>query len=432
MAVDVTIPQVGESVQEAVLVEWFKPDGTQVSRDEALCVIETDKVTLEVAAEVDGMLRILVQAGETVAVGTVLATIEPSSEQTAATEPTRAKDSSPENRPPSPQERDSKPGAEQPESTVHRHDEPALPAPPTPSAPAPPGAEEAPPLLSPAVRRLMAEKKLDLNTIQGTGPGGRITKGDVLLSLEQAPPATSETGPPSSERPDKVRQPMTAMRKRIAARLVEAQQQTAMVTTINDIDMHRVMAARAQFKDRFQEKHHVALGFMSFFIKACVAALQEIPELGASIEGNDIVYHASQHIGVAIGSDRGLVVPVIRHADKLSFAEMEQTLLGYVEKIKANRLELADLEGGTFTISNGGVYGSLLSTPLLNMPQSGILGMHRIENRPVVVDNQIVIRPMMYVALTYDHRIVDGRQGVTFLKRVKELVEDPDRLLLEV
>jgi 2-oxoglutarate dehydrogenase E2 component (dihydrolipoamide succinyltransferase) len=229
-----------------------------------------------------------------------------------------------------------------------------------------------------------------------------------------------------------VRKPLSPLRKRIAARLVAARQQTALVTTFNDIDMERVMAERTELKDLFQEKHHVALGFMSYFVKACVTALQEIPELNASLEGEDIVYHKARHIGVAIGSGQGLVVPVIRYAEQLGFAGIEQAILSFVEKIRTNRLELADLEGGTFTISNGGVYGSLLSTPLLNLPQSGILGMHRIEPRPVVKDNQVVIRPMMYVALSYDHRLVDGREGVTFLGRVKELIENPVRLLLEV
>ena len=243
-----------------------------------------------------------------------------------------------------------------------------------------------------------------------------------------APPAELA----DDQAPAEVRKAMTPIRKRIAARLVEAKQNTAMLTTFNDIDMERVMAERAKYKERFKEKHDVALGFMSFFIKACVAALKEIPEVNAFVAGDEIVYHNYQHIGVAIGSGRGLVVPVIRHAEKLGFAEIEKAILAYVDKIKSNRLELADLEGGTFTISNGGVYGSLLSTPILNMPQSGILGMHRIEKRPVVIDDQIVIRPMMYVALSYDHRIVDGREAVTFLKRVKELIENPERLLLEV
>jgi len=406
MSVAVTIPHVGESIQEAVLVEWFKQDGARVARDEALCVIETDKVTLEVAAEVDGVLRIQVQAGATVAVDTVLAIIEPS-DRTESTEPSA--------------------GPEVPT------EEKTAPFPDKEAGPAAPVAAAAEPLISPAARRLLAEKQLDPGTIQGTGPGGRLTKGDVLLYLEQAPASgPGAVGTLPAEQPAEVRKPLSPLRKRIAARLVEARQQTAMVTTFNDIDMERVMAERAAFKDLFQEKHHVHLGFMSYFVRACVTALQEIPELNASMEGEDIVYHNAQHIGVAIGSGRGLVVPVIRHAERLGFAGIEQAILSFVEKIGTNRLELADLEGGTFTISNGGVYGSLLSTPLLNLPQSGILGMHRIEQRPVVRDNQVVIRPMMYVALSYDHRLVDGREGVTFLGRVKELVENPERLLLEV
>jgi 2-oxoglutarate dehydrogenase E2 component (dihydrolipoamide succinyltransferase) len=418
MPVEVKIPHVGESVQEAVLAEWFKKDGEHVKKDEALLVIETDKVTLEVTAQVDGRLRIQVQAGETVAIGAVVAVIEPSGQaETAQAAPAQ----------PVPTEAKPAPAAEKKPEAVPEESRPA-PSPIFDDLQAP---------LSPAVRRLIAEKQLDPRQIQGSGPGGRITKGDVLLYLEQAPAGMPETCPPPAELatdqpPDEVRKPMTPIRKRIAARLVEAKQNTAMLTTFNDIDMEQVMAERTRYKDRFKEKHDVALGFMSFFIKACVAALREIPEVNAFVEGDEIVYHNYQHIGVAIGSGRGLVVPVIRHAEKLGFAEIEKSILGYVEKIKANRLELSDLQGGTFTISNGGVYGSLLSTPILNMPQSGILGMHRIEKRPVVVDDKIVIRPMMYVALSYDHRIVDGREAVTFLKRVKELIENPERLLLEV
>jgi 2-oxoglutarate dehydrogenase E2 component (dihydrolipoamide succinyltransferase) len=432
MSVEVKIPQVGESVQEAILAEWFKQDGDSVAKDEALFVIETDKVTLEVTAEVDGVLRIQVPAGETVAIGAVVAVIEPS-EQAAADRPAGERAAA-EKEKPAP-EKDSQP------AEVAKKAKPAEPpaapaAVPKAQRPAPASADAESPL-SPAVRRLVAEKQLDPRNIKGTGPGGRITKGDVLLYLEQAPAGMPESCAPPAELasdapPAEVRKPMTPIRKRIAARLVEAKQNTAMLTTFNDIDMGQVMAERTKYKDRFKEKHDVALGFMSFFIKACVAALKEIPEVNAFVEGDEIVYHNYQHIGVAIGSGRGLVVPVIRHAEKMGFAEIEKAILDYVEKIKTNRLELADLEGGTFTISNGGVYGSLLSTPILNMPQSGILGMHRIEKRPVVVDDQIVIRPMMYVALSYDHRIVDGREAVTFLKRVKELIENPERLLLEV
>ncbi len=432
MSVEVKIPHVGESVQEAILAEWFKQDGDSVAKDEALFVIETDKITLEVMAEVAGILRIQVPAGETVAIGAVVAVIEPS-DQAGTDKPAKEEAAPPKVEPLS--EKASEPAA------VKIEDKAAQPQPvpvATPKAQrpasAPAGTES---VLSPAVRRLMAEKQLDPAKIQGTGPGGRITKGDVLLYLEQAPAGMPESCVPPAELasdapPAEVRKAMTPMRKRIAARLVEAKQNTAMLTTFNDIDMGQVMAERSKYKDRFKEKHDVTLGFMSFFIKACVAALKEIPEVNAFVEGDEIVYHNYQHIGVAIGSGRGLVVPVIRHAEKLGFAELEKAILAYVDKIKTNRLELADLEGGTFTISNGGVYGSLLSTPILNMPQSGILGMHRIEKRPVVVDDQIVIRPMMYVALSYDHRIVDGREAVTFLKRVKELIENPERLLLEV
>lgn len=417
MAIEVKVPHVGESVQEAILAEWFKQDGDQVVKDEPLFVIETDKVTLEVVAEVAGVLHITVAEGETAAIGTVVGTIDPEAEgirpETVQPLPEKA---------PAPADVPTPPPAEAPAKEA------------APAASAISGSDTP---LPPSVRRLVAEKQLDVRQIQGTGPGGRITKGDVLLYLEQAPAGMPETCPPPVEleietQPAEVRKNMTPIRKRIAARLVAAKQNTAMLTTFNDIDMGRVMSERAKYKERFKERHDVSLGFMSFFVKACVAALKEIPEINAFVEGDEIVYHNYQHVGVAIGSGKGLVVPVIRHAEKLGFADIEKAIVDYVKKINDNRLELADLEGGTFTISNGGVYGSLLSTPILNMPQSGILGMHRIEKRPVVVDDQIVIRPMMYVALSYDHRIVDGREAVTFLKRVKELIENPERLLLEV
>ena len=412
MAIEIKIPHVGESVQEAILAEWFKQEGEQVDKDEPLLVIETDKVTLEVVAEMAGVLHITVAEGETVAIGAVVGSIDPAAEGATPAPAEPAPDKAPA-----------------PEPT---------PAPPAAAPTPPPAASEGiEAALSPSVRRLVAEKQLDIRQIQGTGPGGRITKGDVLLYLEQAPAGMPETCTPPAELeteapPSEVRKKMTPIRKRIAARLVAAKQNTAMLTTFNDIDMGRVMAERSKYKESFKERHDVSLGFMSFFVKACVAALKDIPEINAFVEGEEIVYHNYQHVGVAIGSGRGLVVPVIRHAENLGFAEIEKAIIDYVKKIQDNRLELADLEGGTFTISNGGVYGSLLSTPILNMPQSGILGMHRIEKRPVVVDDEIVIRPMMYVALSYDHRIVDGREAVTFLKRVKELIENPERLLLEV
>ncbi|MBT8339226.1 MAG: 2-oxoglutarate dehydrogenase complex dihydrolipoyllysine-residue succinyltransferase, partial [Desulfatitalea sp.] len=422
-----------------VLSEWFKQDGDVVEKDEPLFVIETDKVTLEVTAETGGTLKIMVTAGETVAVGAVVAAIEPggsavvgqrvASQPRAAEAPTAPKTltESETKIPPETKE----PAQVKPQETgLAPHEK-------TKTSQADSQGSSAQLPLSPSVRRLVAEKGLDLNRIQGTGPGGRITKGDVLLALEQAPAGVPEVCAPPAEldqnaAPAEVRKAMSPIRKRIAERLLEAKQNTAMLTTFNDVDMSRAMAMRTRYKEAFKEKHEVSLGFMSFFVKACVSALQEIPEVNGFVDGGDIVYHNYQHIGVAVGSPRGLVVPVIRHAERLSFAGIEKAIIDYVAKIKENRLELADLEGGTFTISNGGIFGSLLSTPILNMPQSGILGMHRIEKRPVVVDDEIVIRPMMYLALSYDHRIVDGRGAVTFLKRVKELVETPERLILEV
>jgi 2-oxoglutarate dehydrogenase E2 component (dihydrolipoamide succinyltransferase) len=296
-------------------------------------------------------------------------------------------------------------------------------------------------MLAPSVRRLVSERPVDLGAIVGTGPGGRITKGDVLLHLESgraetaAPKAADAPAMPSAapeaDEPTS-RKPMTPIRQRIAARLLDAKQNTAMLTTFNDADMSRVMAMRNQYKEAFQKKYDVSLGFMSFFIKACVEALQEFPEVNAFIDGKEIVYHHYYHIGVAIGTGKGLVVPVIRHADKMTMAGMERAIVDFVGKIKENRLDLADLEGGTFTITNGGVFGSLLSTPILNAPQSAILGMHRIEKRPVVIDDEIVVRSMMYLALSYDHRIIDGREAVTFLRRIKEFIENPERMILEI
>ena len=417
MKIEVKVPSVGESVREAVLAQWYKRNGDRVRKDEPLFVIETDKVTLEVAAEADGVLTILVEAGQTVAIDAVVAEIDT--------------EAAPKEAPP--------PVVEAP-----RPPAPELKPPPRPAAPPAAAAEQVEParVLSPAVRRLVAAKNLDVAAITGTGPGGRITKGDALLHLERsgaaaapspAPlPAAQPVCVPAEPEESVTRKPMSQIRRRIAERLVEAKQSTAMLTTFNEIDMGRVQDIRARYHDSFQKKYGVRLGIMSFFIKATMEALKEFPEINASIEGTDILYHNYYHIGVAIGGERGLVVPVIRHADKLSFAELERTIIDYVKKIKENRLALADLEGGTFTITNGGVYGSLLSTPILNLPQSGILGMHKIEPRPVVVAGDIVVRPMMYVALTYDHRIVDGRQAVTFLVRIKEFIEDPERIMVEI
>ena len=417
MSIEIKIPSVGESVQEAVLAEWFKQDGDTVRKDDPLFVIETDKVTLEVVAEAAGVLKILVAAGETVVIGTVVGALEPV--DAAAPAPATPKAET----------------AQAPEPEKAPVPAPAAPAAnvPAPAAPVAP-ADSIP--LAPSVRRLIAEKNLDVSKITGTGPGGRLSKGDVLLYLEKAPAGIPDAAPTPAAQLSAAameeRKPMTPIRKRIAERLLESKQSTAMLTTFNEIDMARAMEIRSLYKEAFAKRHGVSLGFMSFFVKACVAALKEVPEINAFIDGSDIVYHNYQHIGVAVGTPRGLVVPVIRHVERMSFAQVEKAIVDYVTKIKDNRLELADLEGGTFTVSNGGVYGSLLSTPILNMPQSGILGMHKIEKRPVVIDDQIVIRPMMYVALSYDHRIVDGKGAVTFLKRVKEFVENPERMALEV
>jgi 2-oxoglutarate dehydrogenase E2 component (dihydrolipoamide succinyltransferase) len=429
MIVEVKVPSVGESVTEALLAQWFKSDGGMIQKDEPLFVIETDKVTLEVVAEAAGVLSIQVQEGETVPIGAVVGTID-----TAAA----PKPAEPPPTPEAPEEKETQLPAAKPE-------EPPAPEAPiqTASAPPPPQPVSAPIQpsirsdgLAPSVRRLIVEKNLDPAQITGTGPAGRITKGDVVLDDTVEKPGETPPQPPA-EAPKAgeegvTRKPMSPIRQRIASHLLNAKQNTAMLTTFNDVDMTRVLALRAQFKESFKEKYGISLGMMSFFIKACVEALKEFPEVNAYIDDKDIVYHHYYHIGVAIGSEKGLVVPVIRHADKLNFAELEQAIVDFVNKIKENRLELSDLEGGTFTISNGGVFGSLLSTPILNMPQSGILGMHRIEKRPVALEDQMVIRPMMYLALSYDHRIIDGREAVTFLKRIKDCTENPERIMMEI
>jgi 2-oxoglutarate dehydrogenase E2 component (dihydrolipoamide succinyltransferase) len=437
MKTEVKIPEVGESVREALLSQWYRRDGDFVRKGEILFIIETDKVTLEVVAEADGVLKITVAEGATVPVGTVVATIE------AETAPAGI------SAPPPPAAKEALPAAVAPER------EP-------PHIVAAEGAGEGQqepmlhgPNVAPAALRLAEEKGIDVAKVPGTGPGGRITKGDVLLFLEQSSIPAAGTplemapihpssaiperfkGPEAPDRTDTVleqvtRKPMSRIRQRIAERLLFARQNTAMLTTFNEIDMSRVQAMRAQFREAYKTKYGVSPGIMSFFIKASVVALQEFPPVNAFIDGREIVYHHYYHLGVAIGAERGLVVPVIRHADRLGFAAIEKAIQDYVKKIQENRLELADLEGGTFTISNGGVYGSLVSTPILNTPQSGVLGLHKIEDRPVAIGGEVVIRPMMYVALTYDHRIIDGREAVSFLKRIKECVENPERIMLEI
>ena len=445
MLIEIKIPSVGESVTEALLAQWFKNDGDLVTNDEPLFVIETDKVTLEVVAEADGVLAITVAEGEMVAIGAVVGTLDSDGVARAAA-PAAAAAAGGEPDEPAPAE-PAKPVESEPPPL-----EPAMAVPAPEPAPAPQEttwSDLSEFSLAPSVRRLVAEKNLDPTLIQGTGPDGRITKGDVVLYLESAPSSDSVTQPdppaipaaapvdlepakPVSVAETVSRKPMSPIRQRIAARLLEAKHSTAMLTTFNEIDMSNLMAIRKQYKEAFKQKYGVNLGMMSSFIKACVEALKELPQINAFIDGKDFIEHHYYHIGVAVGSERGLVVPVIRHADQLSFAGLEQSIVDYVKKIQENRLELADLEGGTFTISNGGVYGSLLSTPILNTPQSAILGMHKIEKRPVVIDDEVVIRPMMYVALSYDHRIVDGREAVTFLKRIKEFVENPERMMMEI
>ena len=454
MLIEIKVPSVGESVTEALLAQWFKNDGDLVKKDEPLFVIETDKVTLEVVAEDEGVLAIKVPEGETIAIGAVVGTLDTAA-AAAKAEPTAA---APETAAP-PQTKPAPPATEkpitpepapagEPRAPVAENLQPATPE--LTSAPAEPGdhilSNQS---LAPSVRRLITEKGLNPALIPGTGPNGRITKGDVVLYLESDPAAATSAGtgqamtpiagsadiPPAAALPDVElvnRKTMSPLRQRIAAHLLEAKQNTAMLTTFNEIDMTQVMAIRKLYKEAFKKKYEINLGMMSFFIKASVEALKEIAQINAFVDGKDIIEHHYYHIGVAIGSARGLVVPVIRHADKLSFAGLEQAIVDYVKKINDNRLEISDLEGGTFTISNGGVYGSLLSTPILNIPQSAILGMHKIEKRPVVIDDEIVIRPMMYVALSYDHRIVDGREAVTFLKRIKECVENPERIMMEI
>ena len=428
MAVEIKVPSVGESVKEAILAQWYKEDGDAVEAEEPLFALETDKVTLEVTAEAAGVIHIQVAEGETVAVGAVVGTIDTdaaSAEKQPAEAPKTAE--TPAEAPKA--DKALEPAPQKPEPAEAQK----------PAEPKPPPSDGTEPIYPPSVRRLMAERGIDPKQVSGTGPGGRVTKGDVIAFLERRPAAqpgeppkpAADTGPPAEDEPEE-RKPMTPIRKRIAARLLEARRNTAMLTTFNDVDMSRVMALRSQYKDAFKKKHEISLGMMSFFIKASVEALEAFPAINAYIDGDEIVYHHYYHIGVAVGSDRGLVVPVIRHADRLGFAGIESAIIDYVNKIKENRLELSDLEGGTFTITNGGVFGSLLSTPILNTPQSGILGMHRIDKRPVVIDDEIVVRPMMYIALSYDHRIVDGREAVTFLRRIKESVENPERIMLEM
>ena len=462
---EIKVPRLAESISEAVLVQWLKQDGERVRADEPIATLETDKAAVEIPADRDGILRHARQVGETVKVGDVIARLD---EAPAGAAPEAAPKAAPK-----PAEASEPATAAAATSAAPTR---TAPPPAAPSATGPPanGGEA----LSPAVRRMVEELGLDPAAIPATGKAGRLLKEDVQRYVDargarpaapsSSPPATPgaeaprpapspppvsspqapasspasarapATGPASpqtvawSEGEEERAVPMSRIRHRIAERLVQAQHTAAILTTFNEIDMSAVMELRARHKEGFEKKHGVRLSFMSFFARACVSALEQIPEINAEIRGSDIVYHRRVHMGIAVQTPRGLVVPVVRDADLKSFAEIEKEIARLATAARDNRLTLDELGGGTFTVSNGGVFGSLFSTPILNPPQSGILGMHKIEKRPVVVDDQIVVRPMMYLALSYDHRMVDGAQAVTFLVRVKERLEDPARLLLDV
>jgi 2-oxoglutarate dehydrogenase E2 component (dihydrolipoamide succinyltransferase) len=423
MTIEIRVPTLGESVTEATVSRWLKAVGDAVQRDETLLELETDKVSLEVTATDTGRLvDVLAKEGDTVQVGAVLGHIADGAGAAPASKGNGAH-------------------AEAPPATVAA-------APGVAAAPA----TGAAPALSPAVRKLIEENALDPGTLQGSGPGGRLLKGDVTAALaakaaSAAPepavarpaaspaPAAASPAPPAAPRASVGREervPMSRLRRRVAERLKQAQNTAAMLTTFNELDMSAVMAARNLYKDGFEKKHGVKLGFMSFFVRAAVQALKEIPAVNAEIDGEDIVYKRHYDIGVAVSAPQGLVVPVIRDADRQSFAEIEKAIVAFGQKAREGKLAIEDLTGGTFTISNGGIFGSMLSTPILNPPQAGILGMHKIQERPVALAGKIEIRPMMYLALSYDHRLIDGREAVTFLVRVKECIEDPQRLLLEL
>jgi 2-oxoglutarate dehydrogenase E2 component (dihydrolipoamide succinyltransferase) len=415
---DIMTPALGESVTEATVAKWTKKAGDAVRKDEILVELETDKVSLEVAAPADGVLsEIDAEEGATVEPGAVLGKI---AEGAVAAKPAEKPAEKPAaNAEPAPAAKAPPPAA-------------AKPAPAPEPAPARAAAES---VMAPSAQRIVAENKLDPAAIEGSGKAGRITKGDALAALEargKAPaPAPAPLAPRAvHEREERVK--MTRLRQTIARRLKEAQNNAAMLTTFNEVDMGPVMALRAQYKDAFEKTHGVKLGFMSFFVKAVVHALKMVPEVNAEIDGADLIYKNHYDISVAVGTERGLVTPVVRDADQMSLAEIEKAIGALGRKARDGQLTLEDLQGGTFTISNGGVYGSLMSTPILNAPQSGILGMHKIQDRPMAVNGQVVIRPMMYLALSYDHRVVDGQGAVTFLVHVKEAIDEPQRLLLDL
>ncbi len=398
MSIEVKVPQLPESVADAVVAAWHKKAGDIVMRDENIVDIETDKVMLEVPAPEDGVIKEILQAdGATVTANQVLAIIEPG--QVNAKE---------EKAPP--------------EKVAVVADTSSV--------------EQDLSDLSPAVRRLVNEKNIDVTKLQGTGKNGRVTKQDIMNLLEKgsfSPTQTPASLPimTSDERPEK-RVPMSRLRARIAERLLSAQHNAAILTTFNEVDMSQVINLRNQYRESFEKQHGVRLGFMSFFVKAAIEALKRFPAVNASIDGDDIVYHGYFDMGMAVSTERGLVVPVLRNADNMSMADIESSITEYAKRARDGKLTIEEMTGGTFTITNGGVFGSLIATPIINPPQSGILGLHKIEERPIALNGQVVIRPMMYIALSYDHRIIDGRESVQFLKTIKEMIEDPTRLLLEV
>ena len=430
MTTEIRVPTLGESVVEATVGQWFKQAGEEVAADEPLVELETDKVTVEVPAPSAGILsEIVVKEGDTVEVGALLGTIA-DGDGAVVVPVTKAAEPKPVDPAPAPQPA---PAAAAPTEPVALKREPHIRAEIAPTSMPP----------SPAAQKLLEESGLTVDRVTGTGKRGQILKGDVIAAtaaaetLRETPreakppaPARAPVTPDDASREERVR--MTRLRQTIAKRLKDAQDTAAMLTTFNDVDMSHIIQLRKEYKDDFQKRHGVKLGFMGFFVKACVQALRDIPAVNAEIDGDDLVYKNYYHIGVAVGTERGLVVPVIRDADRMGLAEVESTIADFGMRAREGKLGLAEMQGGTFTISNGGIYGSMLSTPILNAPQSGILGMHRIEERPVVRDGQIVARPMMYLALSYDHRIVDGKEAVTFLVNVKDSLENPARLILDL
>ena len=413
MSVDIKVPSLGESVTEATIARWYKSIGDTVSIDEPLLELETDKVTLEVPAPASGQLTdIKVKDGDTVEVGAILGAI---AEGAAAVE----KKPEPQ---PTVETIEEEPIIEKPKVEEVKEVE-------TIKEPASVSNE-----LSPAVRKIVAENNIDINKINPSGKNGRITKEDALNSLSsQSAENTSPSKPkPTNSNQTTERVTMSRLRKTIAKRLKDAQNTAAILTTFNEVDMTELIKVRNEYKEFFEKKHGVKLGFMSFFVKACITALKEIPEVNAEIEGDDVIYKNYYNIGVAVGTDQGLVVPVVKNADELIVADIEKEIASLGKKARDGKLSISDMQDGTFTISNGGVYGSLMSTPILNPPQSGVLGMHKIQERPIAIDGEIAIRPMMYLALSYDHRLIDGKAAVTFLVRVKESLEDPRRILLSV